>query len=313
MNLELETTDYLIMSMYVEPEKERYINILLKVIDQNKMVGGHSITYASLGHIGSGTVVMVRQNLISSKDLLEDASDSDKPLKNEELEVPKSFLPFAHRSPNLLEQKIINFLSKNSNSLVVPPEYWELDKSKDTAFEGLYKMYSARKKPGQIKVSLLRIYRNGHVTHQDPGGDLAYGQMEIDKDAMTIIFRNAENRRTGFCCIGIESIPPRPGRSVYGGTFSGFTRGRDKAPVASKVFLEFIGKDEYFNESVKQQATSPKSSKLYKAKILEVDSLEAQNLHPKILYYFSSQARSVLYFPKKVYRMEDIEVPHDEP
>ena len=247
MNLELQTTDYIILSLYVHPERVRYANLLLKVIDEDIMTGGLSITYSSFGNLGLGTVVVVKRDFIRkslNKNSTQGDVHLDQIIKNGQ-DKPRSITPFelaAAEENNSIERKIINFLSNNAKSLIVPPETWELKQYKDTVYAGVYKMYSKEGDEEKIKVSILNIFSNKHVTLLDVNNDNFYGQMQLVDNNMTILLKNPKDQRTGYCCILVDGYPPNPDYSWYNGSYSGFSPNNNRFPISKLFLLQFIKK-----------------------------------------------------------------------
>lgn len=113
INTRLGMSPYLLMSLYTGADSERCIILLVKIIDDNKMIGCHLIAYEPLGKLGAGVVMMVKRP--------EERGEGEEA-------KPKAFLP---SDPNLktpLTRRIVNYLSMRDQNLVIPPEYEDLEK-----------------------------------------------------------------------------------------------------------------------------------------------------------------------------------------
>lgn len=242
INTRLGVSPYLLTSLYSGQDDERCIVLLFKIIDDNKMTGGHVIAYSVPGRLGAGAVVMVRQEVI-------DGQRDDKTPREEPL--PQALIPHSPEIKHVLEKRILNYLSQKNRGLVEPPEEYEALETKgaDNPYEGLYRLYEAKDDGQGFAVSVLRIYRESFVTHIDARGDRATGIVAKVDDFLSVTLKNEVTKRTGFLCIkvGAEPTPPITGMTIYQGTFAGVSRATAKdlrGPVASQFFIEFCGKTE---------------------------------------------------------------------
>lgn len=249
INHTLNTGDCLIIAMYLESDKDRYLNLLLNVIDERQFVGSFSISYSYPRKLGCGAVTVIRQQLV-----LKEGYD-DRELEKIKT-TPTSFYADIFTSKSKLEQSVVAYLSNNEKSMVKPPEFSVLKSCQSNIYEGLYKMYNLSYKQN-MRVSLLRINANGsavHISSNKKEVDIGQGKVEQADSVMSLFLKNNKTGRTGFCCIktGINITPRRSedleDQTIYLGTFSGVSRKEGARPVASKFVLEFLDKKGQFNK-----------------------------------------------------------------
>jgi hypothetical protein len=292
-NARLGMAQYLLMTLFSGTESDRCITFLFKIIDDNKMVGGHVIAYSSFGKLGAGAVIMIKKSVITGKP---EGVEVDK-LQQQEEEEPTAFFPFSSGVKPGLERNIVNLLSSRRRSLVIPPEdYEDLERmGADNKYEGLYKVYSSGQ-DGGISIGLLKIYRNGYVCHQDAHGERAVGQIEQGQagNVLNIILRNENSGRTGFCCIGVSSEPPKDNITFYRGTFAGVSRKNGDIPIASQFLMEFMGKDKSFQENVNLTRS------------IEAGSPEMQSLRTKVINFLTNEVTKITY-GRRIHDLNNLE------
>lgn len=237
LNETLNNSDYLILSLFLEKDKDRYLNLILFKAGEDLLFGSHNIMYSPAGKLGSGAIVLKR---IENTD--------DKTLTEEDFNAAKPAAIYPCPKLNSREDWIINYLASKNRALVTPiTEFDKLKEHQNQAHEGLYKMYSYGK--GGIRIGILRIHKSGFAEHISIGGTkeekvYAYGKADLLRQILSLTLKNKDNSRTGFCVFKTESdVPPVKGKTIYLGTFCGVTRRNGEFPLASKLILEFISRD----------------------------------------------------------------------
>ncbi len=244
INHTLNTGDVIIIALYLDTEKDRYLNLLLNVIDEKRFVGNFSITYSYPRALGCGTIVMIRQESI-----LQEKRISEKEAPPEDWE-PSSFYVTGNNSASRLEQNILNFLSDNLKSRTIPPEFNQIKNYQPNIYQGVYYMYQYQYDNPSLERSILQINGNGWAIHLNPNKELTYGRVENNGSILNILLKNQETGRSGFCCIKVgNNIAPRKGvpdgtdRTIYLGTFAGVSGNEKEIPLASKFVLEFLERE----------------------------------------------------------------------
>ena len=248
LNHEMDDGSSLLLSLYLEPDRDRCLNLLLK-IEENALVGCYQISYTS-GSLGSGNIIARRCS--ADSDGKQKTSDEGWAEKQ-----PQTLLPHQLKSQDPEERSIVNLLSQNGRSLMKPPGYGQWKRHKGTKYQGLYYKYSWRADE-TARISLLCIYSNGYVRHvgltQRPGQpDVehhAYGQLEQIEQALNILLVNESGKRAGFFSIRVNEEEPDPKNTCYAGTFAGMFSGEDKMPIAAQFLLDFIGQDKSLDQQL---------------------------------------------------------------
>lgn len=241
-NETLNNSDYLIISLFLEKDHDKYLNLLLFKVSEDLLFGSHNIMYALPGKLGAGSVIL---NRIEPEENNGEAPSNETYFQQAE---PHVLYPELIEQESKREEFIFNYLTRKGASLVSPlTDFEKLSSYKDMVHEGWYKMYSYGK--GGLRIGILRIHRSGFAEHISVGGQQntrikAYGKTELLRQILSITLKNEDNRRTGFCVFKTESdVPPIKGKTVYLGTFCGVTRRNGEFPLASRLILEFMGKE----------------------------------------------------------------------
>jgi len=237
LNETLNNSDYFILSLFLEKDKDKYLNLILFKAGEDLLFGSHNIMYSPAGKLGAGAIVLKRVENTDGKTLTEEDFNAAEPVAI--YPCPKL---------NTREDWIINYLAAKNRALVNPiTEFEKLKEYKNLAHEGLYKMYSYGK--GGIRIGILRIHKSGFLEHISLGGTkeekvYAYGKADLLRQILSLTLKNKDNSRTGFCVFKTESdVPPVVDKTIYLGTFCGVTRRNGEFPLASKLILEFVSKD----------------------------------------------------------------------
>jgi len=239
MNDQLSSPTYLVVSIFEKNYHHRFVNLILMKAGGNILFGSHNTMYTPVGELGTGAVVVAR----AKKDF------------DFEQSSPDTLLP-CPPSGNPREDKIVNYLSRNSRALISPvTRFKDLKSFENLKYSGVYKMYSYGK--DGIRVSKLKINKSGFVEHyafSEKGIITAYGQVDLVRSVLNITLQNIENQRTGFCSVKVAEVAPskgvpssnsstksyHPNGTIYIGTFCGVTRRNGEYPIASKLVLEFV-------------------------------------------------------------------------
>ena len=294
INDELSNNSYLILSFYNEPHRDRYINFLFNIIDDYKLIGAHNTAYSPPGKIGSGIVVALRTTYVRAHYAKNDISP-----KEETAPKPTAHDPRFLGREDTLEKKVQNYLSFNTRSLVRIPDYATLDQYRDTIYQGIYRLYYPRLQGG-IKVSALKIYPNGAVNYLDSVGNKAFGRIEQpNPNMLTFTLQNQSRKQLGYSCIRVDNIPPdnkQDGqtRVFYSGTFTGFTRSDNQAPLAARFLMEFCQKETADSQFFQELPY-----------IVNPGDKMPSDIEPGMKRYLD-QERSLLYHARPVFRLSDI-------
>lgn len=240
MNHTLNNSSYFIISLFLEPDNDKYINLILFKLGEDLLLGSHNIMYSPPGKLGAGAIVMERIEEVDGRTIQKPAEEDYDAVQ------PKAIYPCPKL--NTREDWIVNYLADRQRALVSPvTEFEKLREYQNLPHEGLYKMYSYGK--GGIRIGILRIHKSGFAEHVSVGGTkeervYAYGRADLLRQILSITLKNKDNYRTGFCVFKTENdVPPVEGETIYIGTFCGVTRRNGEFPLASKLILEFISKD----------------------------------------------------------------------
>lgn len=247
INHTLNSGDHLILALYNNEEQDKYINLILNAVDESRFIGNFSVIYSSLPKtLGSGTVVVVKQERILRKFPTDERNRIGK-------FRPTSFFASDFHSPSELEQRIINRLSLRENNVSIPPTYSAIKEYPLTHhYEGLFLMYNYNAKNQHLRVSILRIYRNGLAVHISPkfhGEEfaIAYGNAIYHNNTISLLLHNIIRNRRGFCSIDAgDNVELNDGKNapdtqtIFYGTFAGVSHRPPNSVTSSKIFLKFI-------------------------------------------------------------------------
>lgn len=222
---------YLILNMYAN-NNTRFINLILTKAGGDYLLGSHNIMYEPALELGTGPVVVMRDDTLS-----EDVQ-------------PNTLSPCPKKDDSTLD-RIINYISENRQGLNIPiTRFSDLDKYKNLRIEGIYKMYSYGK--DGIRSSGLKINKSGFVEHIGHAGSertIAYGYIEIVGAIVYITLRDVATGRLGFLILRVAESKPYvdAGNSrrstIYVGTFCGVTSRNEQHPLASRIVVQYTNID----------------------------------------------------------------------
>lgn len=222
LNHQLNTASYFILSLYLHPENHRYINLLLKEINEDQIFGSFTITYLQPGKLSSGNVIVLR--------------DSD----NEKDKDPTSYAVHSERVEG--RESVLNFLSRRSKSIVAVPDVMELAGYKDTIYKGIYAVYHIDLR-GVMKVSLLTIHKNGYLFLLGSNGNYADGELEETFHCLNMTFIGEQTGYKWFLTVRVNGLPPIPGEDFYSAAAAGISMEENYMPFTSHYILLFIDKE----------------------------------------------------------------------
>ncbi len=222
---------YLILNMYAN-NNTRFINLILTKAGGDYLLGSHNIMYEPALELGTGPVVVMRDDTLS------------------ESAQPNTLSPCPKKDDSTLDC-IINYISQNREGLNVPiTRFSDLDKYKNLRIEGIYKMYSYGK--GGIRRSGLKINKSGfveHIGHAASERTIAYGYVEIVGAIVYITLRDVATGRLGFLILRVAESEPhidtenKHRSTIYVGTFCGVTRRNEQHPLASRIVVQYTNID----------------------------------------------------------------------
>ncbi len=222
---------YIILNMYAN-NNTRFISLILTKAGGDYLLGSHNTMYEPALELGTGPVVVMRDDTLS------------------EGVPPNTLSPCPKKGDSTLDS-IINYISRNQQGLNIPlTRFSDLDKYKNLRIEGIYKMYSYGK--GGIRRSGLKINKSGFVEHIGHAGNertIAYGYVEIVGAIVYITLRDVATGRLGFLILRVAESEPyidaaNSHRStIYVGTFCGVTRRNEQHPLASRVVVQYTDID----------------------------------------------------------------------
>lgn len=288
VNHELNSGDTLILALYMNQEKDKYINFILSIADDHTLIGNYSVIYSVIPKtLGTGTVIAVKQEQI-----LREYSSLE--LKDPSIFRPTSFYASEFKSNCKLEEKIIRKLSIIKKNLTMPPLYEDIKDSDAHLYHGVYLMYNYEIVDNKqlLRVSILRINSNDLVTFvstREKGNSLVTHGYVLDQGTtISLVLENSTEKRFGFFAIKVGNTnAPSTGkgkendRTAYLCTFAGFSRGPSATPIATKYFVKFMGKDAQIQD-FETQAT-----------FLNInDILEKSNFEKAIFSYFLTEKQS---------------------
>lgn len=244
INQELTSSSYIIMSLYLDPEKNRQLGFALNIMNDKVFIGAHHSMYSAIAKIGAGVLIVVRKEPDREK------SDEER-YKNCK---PKVINPYEYdwkkEEPSRLdapkESQIVQLLSRRERALVSAPSMEQLMDIRLSIHAGAYKVYAYGK--GGVNVSFINMYPNGFAEHfgfSDGRDTAALGKFKIERTIINMEFQDKENDRTGYFVIKVSEIKPEADKTWYVGTFNGVTRNNGELPLASRVFLQYMGLDVY--------------------------------------------------------------------
>jgi hypothetical protein len=200
--------------------------------------------YSSIAKIGAGVLIIVRKEPDRQK------TDEER-YKNC---TPKVINPYEYdwrkEEPTRLdvpkESQIVQLLSHRGRALVAAPSMEQLMDIRLSIHAGAYKVYAYGK--NGVNVSFINMYPNGFAEHfgfSDGRDTAALGSFKIERTIINMEFKDKENDRTGYFVIKVSEIKPEVNKTWYVGTFNGVTRNNGELPLASRVFLQYMGVDRY--------------------------------------------------------------------
>jgi len=222
---------YIILNMYAN-NNTRFISLILTKAGGDYLLGSHNTMYEPALELGTGPVVVMRDDTLS------------------EGVPPNTLSPCPKKGDSTLDS-IINYISRNQQGLNIPlTRFSDLDKYKNLRIEGIYKMYSYGK--GGIRRSGLKINKSGFVEHIGHAGNertIAYGYVEIVGAIVYITLRDVATGRLGFLILRVAESEPHIDTensrrsTIYIGTFCGVTRRNEQHPLASRIVVQYTNMD----------------------------------------------------------------------
>ncbi|MCG8328564.1 MAG: hypothetical protein MI974_12805 [Chitinophagales bacterium] len=231
VNNQLNSSSFIILSVYLKPDAHRYINMVLKVTSENMLTGSFNISYLQTGVFGSGLVIALRDK----------ANHSNKDRE----EIMEADAIYAQKEHPDHPANIVNFLSHRKQSLVPVPDIKELEDHHDNPYEGIYMMHGKKGEDTCIN-GILVLHKNGSAIHEDTQGNRSFGECEMTTHTLDFIFRNTYSKRKWFCSARIDSVSPIAYQSRYLAITGGVSISQDHKPLSCHYVLEFIQKPHIF-------------------------------------------------------------------
>lgn len=230
VNQTLRESSLLLLSLYLEPAHHRYLQLVFSIIDNQKLVGCFTTAYTLPNRLGCGVVVATRQ------------APKENPAVGKE-NKPIAVVASEYQAKGWEEQEIVNYLSRNRQSLVLAPDKTILRAFSDTQYQGIYRMYFPSTKDEPSSITTLIIYRNGQVEVRSPSQERTYaiGECLENNSMLNITLRYEQGKHMGFCCIRMDKPPRDKELAIYDGSFAGYSLiDGTLVPIARPFKLEFI-------------------------------------------------------------------------